>query len=141
MAVCVVFFVLFAASLFLSIRVVGSALGGSGLLSVFFLFCRFGLFGFFLSLPFGLVLLAFLVAHMITPFRRSQSSIPASARSRYILRSTHISLSCCRHFSNCRVFGDRTTLLTLKISEIKNIFTTLMMMNNNLHHLTEYINR
>ena len=58
-------------------------LGGSGLLSVFFLFCRFGLFGFLLPLPFGLVLLAFLVAHMITPFRRSQSSIPASARSGY----------------------------------------------------------
>ena len=64
-------------------------LGGSGLLSVFFLFCRFGLFGFLLPLPFGLVLLAFLVAHMITPFRRSQSSIPASARSAYL---------CSRHF-------------------------------------------
>ena len=51
-------------------------LGGSGLLSVFFLFCQFGLFGFSLSLPFGPILLAFLVAHMITPFRRSQFNIP-----------------------------------------------------------------
>jgi len=58
-----------------------------------------------------------------------------------ILGPTHILLRCCRHFPNCRVFGDRTNLLTLKISEIKSIFTSFMIINSNLHHLTEYINR
>ena len=56
-------------------------LGGPGLLFVLFLLCGFGLFGFLLPLPFGLVLLAFLVAHGVTPFWRSQSHVPASARS------------------------------------------------------------
>ena len=42
--------------------------GGLGLLPVLFLLCGFHLFGLLLLLPFGLVFLAFLVAHGVTPF-------------------------------------------------------------------------
>ena len=46
---------------------VGSRLGGTGVLFVLFLLCDFDLFGFLLSIPFGLVLLAFLVTHWVAP--------------------------------------------------------------------------
>ena len=51
-----------------STRLLTSGLWDAGLLSVLFLLGGFRLFGVLLSLPFGLVLLAFLVAHGITPF-------------------------------------------------------------------------
>ena len=43
-------------------------LGGPGLPFVLFLLCGFRLFGILLPLPFGLNLLAFLVAHVMVPF-------------------------------------------------------------------------
>ena len=112
-------------------------LGGSGLLSVFFLLCGFSLFGFLLSLPFGLVLLAFLVAHMITPFRRSQLSILASARSGHpcpsalpaILGTTHILLRCCRVCPTVEC-PETVPISALKCLMTESVFTSLMIPQN-----------
>ena len=56
-------------------------LWGAGLLFVLFLLGGFRLFGVLLPLPFGLVLLAFLVAHGITPFWCSSWHVAVSASS------------------------------------------------------------
>ena len=64
-----------------STRLLALGLWGTGLLSVLFLLGGFRLFGVLLSLPFGLVLLAFLVAHGITPFWCSSWHVAVSASS------------------------------------------------------------
>ena len=57
---------------------------GRGLLFFLFLLCGFRLFGFLLPILFGLVLLAFLVAHGVTPFWCSPSRLAASAVSGHL---------------------------------------------------------
>ncbi len=60
-------------------------LGDPALLTVLFLLCGFRLFGFLLPISFGLVLLAFLVAHGVTPFWCSPLHFAARAISGHLL--------------------------------------------------------
>ena len=55
------------------------------LLTVLFLLCGFRLFGFLLPISFGLVLLAFLVAHGVTPFWCSPLHFAVRAISGHLL--------------------------------------------------------
>jgi len=65
-------------------------LGSPGLLLVVFLLFSLRLFGFVLLLPFGLILLAFFVAHRVTPFWLGPLQFSTSPGSGHLFRGQHI---------------------------------------------------